>query len=175
MVEMRAAPLPGSPTAGAFDGYVLSKTATTWVGAPDLSDSFLDAQSEVQYDKGQKGNPAPVQVITYSLVLRNSSLQATGPMSASINFSSTLDPLEKSADATYGAVQLVGSQLLWVGSVGARETMTASLTLTQTAGLDQLLPTVAYIYDPVTRPFIRSLFFAPLPYRSYSPLLAAPP
>jgi hypothetical protein len=175
VVAIRSTPLEGSAALGPFDGYVLTKTATTWVGAPDLSGSTLSATSEVRYSVGQKGNPAPVQVITYTLNLRNASLLATGPMSATVSFPQSLDALEKAADATAGAVVAEDSQLRWEGIVGAGKTISASLVLTQTAGLEEILPAAAYINDSVTDPFVRPLFFTPLPFRSYWPLIGTTP
>jgi hypothetical protein len=173
-VAIRAAPVSGASAPEFWADYVLTRTVTTWIGAPNLSGSTLQAEAGIQYAEDQKGNPAPVQVITYSLVLNNSSLLSTEPMSASIVFAGSLDPLEKSAGATHGAVQLTGAKLVWQGVVGAGETMTSSLTLTQTAGLEEILPAAAYINDGATQPLIRPSFLAPLPYRSYWPMLAAP-
>lgn len=174
-VAIRTAPISSSSAPGFLADYVLTRTVTTWIDAPALNDSTLQAAARIQYAEDLKGNPAPVQVITYSLILRNSSLDATGPMSASIAFAGSLDPLEKSVGFTFGTAQLTGSRLVWLGAVGAGDSVTSSLTLTQTAGLDEILPAAAYINDGATQPIIRPLFFAPLPHRSYWPLIIASP
>jgi hypothetical protein len=174
-VTIRYAPIPDSARARFFDHFTLTRTATTWVNAPDLTDSTLGATADIQSNANADDDLGPLQVITYFLTLRNSSPMAVGPIHAAISFPASLGVLEESIKSTAGAISLVGSRLLWTGRIGLGATVTSSIALTQTAGAHQIIPAVAYIDDGVTGPLIRSLFFAPLPYRSYWPVVAAFP
>jgi hypothetical protein len=169
------APLSPLESVAPFDQVRLTRTATTWLDAPDLTQSALSARSAIYTASSPTGIPFPAHLITYTLVMRNNSVVATRPMSATLAMPQSLGALEDSLAATKGVLRLEAWRATWQGTLLPGETVTASISLTSTVEAAGMYPAVAYLEDGVTTPLLRPVFFAPLPTRLYLPIAAGSP
>lgn len=175
-VVLRYAALSSDGPPELFAQQPITKSVTTWLDAPDLSASQLGATGIIAgASEVGREHPAPHHVITYTLVLRNHSALATQPMTATVAMPQELGAIEGSIISTGGETRLEAWRLIWSGVLLPGEVVTTSIALTQTVGLNALYPAIAYVEDGVTNSIIRPVFFAPLPYQLYMPVLGGRP
>lgn len=128
-------------------GLAFDREATLWVNGPDLSGSTLSAHV---------GPPAPVQVVTYTLLMRNSGLAAAGNISTVVTLPGELSPLTSTLAFGNGLAQLKDQHIFWQGHLEPAEAVTISLALTRPIAVSPLrLPATAIIADGVTDLIVR--------------------
>lgn len=164
------APLRAIDSIAPFDHLQITRTATTWIDAPDLTGSTLSAHLAGYMAPSPEG-PVAAQLITYTLVMRNNSEIATSPISATLAMPQSLAGIEETLTATQGLLRLEAWRAVWQGSILAGDTVTVSVTLTRTAEAAGNLPAVAYLSDGETTTTLHPVFFNPLPNRMYLPVL----
>lgn len=171
-VVLRYAPLSTDTAADPFMQLPITQSVTTWLDTPDLSASQLDATGAIAGVTGfGREKPAPYHLITYTLTLQNNSAVATEPMTATVAMPQELGAIESSIMSTQGEARLEAWRLIWSGVLQPGEIVATSIALTQTVGLNDLYPAVAYLEDGVTDPVIKPIFFTPPLYRLYVPIL----
>ncbi|CUS02153.2 putative Subtilisin [Candidatus Promineifilum breve] len=174
-VTIGYAPLSAAESTAPFNHLSLTKTATTWIDAPDLTTSSLSAAASGYIAISPKGEPFAAQLITYTMVLRNSAATPTRPMTATLTMPQSLGAIEESVAASQGEFRLEAWRAIWRGTLLPGETMTASVTLTRTAEINGLYPAVAYLDDGTTTTTLHPVFFDPLAHRTYLPVAAGWP
>lgn len=175
-VVLRYAPQSTDAPVDPFMQRPIMQTVTTWLDTPDLSASQLDATGAIAGAIGfGTEKPAPYQLITYTLTLRNNSVVATQPMTATVAMPQELGAIESSITSTQGEARLEAWRLIWSGVLQPGEIVATSIALTQTVGLNDLYPAVAYLEDGVTNPVIKPIFFTPRLHRLYIPILGDRP
>lgn len=172
-VFLRSTRVSTELNSGPLDNVILSRTATTWNETPDLSTSRLGVQSTILPPTNTGSHDRPVEIITYSLVMRNTEMIPTGQMSATVSLPRTLGALEDTMEATTGSLRLDAWRLVWQGKLSPGETVTATLALTQTVGIVPTYAAAAYLDDRVTDLLIRPVFHNPLPHIHFLPVLAS--
>jgi hypothetical protein len=144
------------------------RVATTWLNAPDLSQSFLSLDLD---------QPFTPTIFTYTLHLANSGLAAADVVSAVVRLPNELSPLTDTLSSSAGTGILSDTHhLVWTGNLDVGATVTISLVLTHTISVkpDWLMAT-AVIQDGVTDTIVRSHQLFLLPYPQYLPLIARKP
>lgn len=149
-------------------GWTFEKATAVWVNTPDLSRSALLAVSSNQPASDEQ--PVPWRFVTYTLRVENSGVTAAAPASATLHLPQRLHPLTDTLQADTGDVTLQEHQVDWQGNLAPGETISVSLTLTQTLRYGVWLPATAVLADGVTDVIVRDGLYYPATYRFYFPV-----
>lgn len=149
-------------------GWTFEKATAVWVNAPDLSRSALLAVSSNQ--PANDNQPDPWRLVTYTLRIENSGVTAATPANATLHLPQRLHPLTDTLQADTGNVTLQDHQVDWRGRLEPGETVSVSLTLTQTLRYGVWLPATAVLDDGVTDVIVRDGLYYPVTYRFYFPV-----
>ncbi len=157
-----------------LDGLAIARTATTWIHAPDLRHSTINAQSVT--DRIMiAGEPRDIQVITYTLALHNAGPASGREVTGTLSLPQSLHEIDGMAQASNGAFHVEAWRAFWRGSLAAGETVTATAAFTRTARFSPPLPAAAYIADGVTDLMIVPHTFDPLPHHATLPIILSLP
>jgi uncharacterized repeat protein (TIGR01451 family) len=157
-------------TVNIWEGHhqlAFDKTVPLWVDAPDLSRSSLSAFSG---NRPEDEDGDALRFVTYTLRLENSGLAPARPATATLHLPGQLTSLAGTLDASAGTAALEDGRLEWQGVLRPGETVTVSLTLSQTLQYDVWLPATAVLSDGVTDVLVRDGLYYPATRRSYFPL-----
>lgn len=142
------------------------RTATIWVGTPDLSASSLSAAPDT---------PLSAHRVTYTLRLNNTGLTATNGISALIHLPPALTAVTNTLTTTVGAVMWGGGRAIWQGSLAPSETIAVSVVMTRAVAIDPLwVLAAAEIHDGTTRTLVRETTLFLLPNTYFLPIVARP-
>ncbi|MBK9051028.1 MAG: hypothetical protein IPL78_08960 [Chloroflexi bacterium] len=144
--------------------FVWRQIIPLWVGVPDLRHSTITVTP---------ADPTRDQPITYTLTLHNQSNLPAPAISSTLFLPLPLVPITDTMVSSSGVITLTQAGLQWQGGLAPGETVTMSLVLTATAGLEtQWLSAAALIADGFTDPFLIT-HQMPLmaPYQIYLPWL----
>lgn len=170
-----AATLPDSTavvnsiTAGYADQLVpLQLDATTWIGAPDLTESRLAATVLAN---------GAVQTATYTLALVNSGLQAADPLTAALQLPDAMSLLTDSLriGQTHGDFIVANDRLTITHTLPPGALLTATLRFTKTLSLQEWVPLLVSLDDGVSAPVLLYEVTNFPPYRMYLPAVALSP
>lgn len=148
--------------------WTFDKTATVWVNAPDLSHSALLVVSGNQ--PANDDRPLPWRFVTYTLRVKNSGLTAANPTSATLYLPEQLHPLTDTLQADSGDVGLLEHKVDWRGNLKPGETVSITLTLSQTLRYGVWLPALAILADGMTDVVLRDGLYYPVTYDYYFPV-----
>jgi uncharacterized repeat protein (TIGR01451 family) len=140
------------------------RDVTIWVNAPDLSRTTLTADVT---------SPAPLQAVTYTLLMQNHGLSTATMVSAVVRLPDELNPVSSTLETASGVAVLKDRHVNWVGDLDVGSTVTVSLVMTRTMAITPLwLPTTAIIADGVTDAIVRDVYPYLRPYELRLPLIA---
>jgi uncharacterized repeat protein (TIGR01451 family) len=148
--------------------FIWRQSIPLWVGVPDLRGSTLTISP---------AEPTRDQPITYTLTLHNQSNLPAPAISSTLFLPLPLVPITDTMVSSSGVITLTQAGLQWQGGLAPGETVTMSLVLTATVGVEtQWLSAAALIADGFTDPFLIT-HQIPLmaPYQVYLPWLPRSP
>lgn len=126
--------------------FTWQKNVTVWVGVPDLRSSHISAAPAIL----TRDNP-----MTYTLTLHNETDLPASTVSATLFFPLPLHPITDTLMSSSGQVTMTHRAVHWQGAIPPGETVTVSLVLTATNGLETMwLGAAAIIDDGFTDPFL---------------------
>lgn len=142
--------------------FIWRQTTPLWIGVPDLRGSTITiTPAEPTWD----------QPITYTFTLHNQSNHPAPAISSTLFLPLPLVPITDTLVSSTGVITLTQAGMQWQGGLAPGETVTMSLVLTATAGVEtRWLSAAALIADGFTDPFLIT-HQIPLmaPYRIYLP------
>ena len=140
-----------------------AQRTSTWVSAPDLSLSRIEADSH---------SLTPGAAIAYTATLEGRDLLPTGAVTATLHLPEPVQLITDTLSASSGTLSLDGKRIVWRGAVGAREPVRITLLAHGERFLNsRRLSTTLIVDDGVTTPLIRSAPLRLEPYVSYLPLI----
>ncbi len=144
--------------------FAFERSVPLWVDVPDLSQSTLYSVATADL---------PTRTITYSLILKNTSMAPSENITADLRLPDVLYPLSDTLQTSKGDILFDNHNLIWNGPIDAKELITTTLVLTHTALSESWLPATAVIEEPLTDPIIlHELRYLP-PYQLFLPIFAA--
>ncbi|HEX6385205.1 MAG TPA: carboxypeptidase-like regulatory domain-containing protein, partial [Anaerolineae bacterium] len=142
----------------------LTRTATVWVDAPDLTSSTLAAIASA---------PQAAENVTYTLSLHNNGLASTKDATAVVRLPDAFVPITDTLQTSAGLVTLANQRISWEGNLAPGDTVTVSLVLDSVVVPQILrLPATAVISDGITDTWLQDVQLTLVPYVSYFPLIA---
>ncbi|MCA9934073.1 MAG: S8 family serine peptidase [Ardenticatenaceae bacterium] len=143
--------------------FHFDRTATVWVDAPDLSGSWLAAETAMQ---------ASTQWVTYTLFVNNTGVRAAEGVTAVLPLPPTLIPLTQTLTSSAGETAVVAGRVTWHGDVAAGEVVMVSLVAQRPINLrTEWLQTTAVLDDHVTNVVMATAVTHLPPYTNHLPII----